>query len=175
MIEPNLVEPKTIGGLTRKPTKNEFFAEIYEFSDHNLRDILQNITDDYHVGAADEIRPFPRRKNFYQIINTDTRRKGGVHWVAFAQHNMRGYFFDPLGKPLSAYNKLWSHIVPENFKQIKVQKQKDRTVTCGSWCLHFIDSLITDSKMKNNRIAMLNKMYTRFPREYEKLYSNNIK
>lgn len=70
------------------------------------------------------------------IINLDTHKNPGTHWVAYKKINDRVMYFDSFGNlmpPLEVINYLGDNI-EYNYNQF----QKYNTYNCGHLCIEFL-------------------------------------
>ena len=91
----------------------------------------------FYVGTfmADQIQTL--KDNQCAIINTDSSRKQGTHWVAIKRIGIKTYFFDSYNRPhksLSTYfkNKRWVDI--QHSHNFESSFGRD----CGQLCLAFL-------------------------------------
>ena len=91
----------------------------------------------------DELKQMKPWNNENVIVNLDSSRGRGTHWVAFSKKGSRSLFYDSFGDlepPLEVRRYLSGSKIMYNF----TPEQKINTSICGHLCLKF---LIKASKM----------------------------
>lgn len=81
--------------------------------------------------------PSKPRKIECAIINLDTSKNPGTHWVAYIKHNDYSEYFDSFGNlkpPLELIKYLKNTSINYNY----IQRQIFGTVNCGHLCLNFL-------------------------------------
>jgi len=85
------------------------------------------------------------------IVNLDTIRGNGTHWVAYLKHGFDVEYFDSFGNlrpPIELQQYFDSGPYTTNVVYNFFPKQKNNTVNCGHLCLDF---LATRKNVFNNR------------------------
>ena len=71
------------------------------------------------------------------IINIDSSKGSGTHWVAYVKRGEKTIYYDSLGDlepPIELRQYLAGSSIHYNFEQ----EQKSNTVICGHLCLKFL-------------------------------------
>ena len=98
------------------------------------------------VFSADEM---PKLKNGTMcIINTDSSKKSGTHWVACYKYRNKIYMYDTFNRNVKLLSPYWKH----KHNIIDANKNRDESFnakTCGQQCISW---LIVAHKYKPNNI-----------------------
>lgn len=96
------------------------------------------VTKDHfqEVLAYDQIPE--KGKEGYYIINLDTSKEKGSHWIAIkiSHPPEKNLFFDSYG--LSPQKEKFKKFLKKNYLHNSVHLQHPLSTTCGQWCIFFI-------------------------------------
>lgn len=74
------------------------------------------------------------------IVNTDSEKEKGEHWVAFVVTNVTVEYFDPLGFP--PFDKNFQNFIKQHTKKKYYYNcktiQNPESTKCGKYCIEFI-------------------------------------
>src|SRR5690348_15687689 len=111
-----------------------------------LRKILHQfvpLTFDDQVLASDQL-DFIRKKKFAVILNSDTSKENGMHWLGLFKESEDVNiveFFDSFGMPIEFYSPhlkrfllIRRYDVLHNFKPL----QSMNSEVCGQYCIYFL-------------------------------------
>ena len=86
------------------------------------------------------------------IINNQSSKQNGMHWVSFYKYNNRLYGYDTFNRKVNKLSKFWNkkHIVNANKNRDESYNEKN----CGQRCICFL-LLFDKYKEKNNRCNII--------------------
>lgn len=96
------------------------------------------------VFMRDELPKHPHKKEC-GIVNLDSSKNPGSHWVAYAKYNNHVEYFDSYGN-LKPPKELIQYVGSEmyyNYENI----QRDHPYNCGHLCLKFLNKFWHDKKI----------------------------
>ena len=114
-----------------------------------LNKILFRITDNFVGSFASDQCPNARIRPFGVIMNTDSSREQGEHWVAlWVEEEGIGDYFDSFGFPplLPNLQKYVNKMCPNGFGYNNTTIQHPSSSACGLFCVAFIISKVLKTK-----------------------------
>jgi hypothetical protein len=86
----------------------------------------------------DDLANLNPRVNECAIVNLDTNRGDGTHWVAFWKNKHEKIYFDSFGAPPD--KRLVKYVKsPILYSTYQIQQFNDEN--CGQWCLYVLNEL----------------------------------
>ena len=104
------------------------------------------------VFMRDELKFKPLEKEC-GILNLDSSKNDGTHWVAWFKDKDNKIYFDSFGvqPPVELINYLKSPILYNTFQ---IQQYND--TNCGEWCLYILNELNKGRKYSNIILQVIN-------------------
>src|SRR3977135_695711 len=108
-----------------------------------LRQVMRKDPAFLGVFALDRIPSVVKRRNVKLIVNLDTSRKPGSHWVAIMKKDNIGYYYDSFGRTPPPVIEAWldENCTSWTFNSKKMQSSRDKTA-CGYLCITFLTNKI---------------------------------
>ena len=113
---------------------------INSTSNFQLKDILNDLNINGKILMRDELNKIKSTKKNNIIMNLQTSKDNGSHWVAIHKSCINNYYFDPYGilPTKEVYNYL-----DEPFHYNKIQIQQEGMECCGQLSLYVLYKLNT--------------------------------
>ena len=110
-------------------------------SNFQLRDIFSDLHINGKVLMRDELNKLSTTNKQNIIMNLQTSKDEGSHWVTVHKSKDLKYYFDPYGvlPTKEVYNYL-----DQPFSYNKIQVQPDGTECCGQLSMYFLYRLVAD-------------------------------
>ena len=106
---------------------------------------LRNVEGFLGTYASDEIPPKPDLKTFSIVVNVDSSRKPGSHWIALVYKTNTFYFIDSYGRRITNIlfadefkTTISNYIDGVSCKFVNKQLQQFTSNVCGEYCIYFI-------------------------------------
>ena len=107
-------------------------------SNFQLKNILNDLNIKGKVLMRDELNKIKSTKKNNIIMNLETSKDNGSHWVSIYKSCINNYYFDPYGilPTKEVYNYL-----DQPFHYNKLQIQQEGMECCGQLCLYILSKL----------------------------------
>ena len=117
---------------------------IHSTSNFRLIDILNGLKISAKVLMCDELNKIKSTKKSNIIMNLETSKDQGSHWVAIFKSCNNNYYFDPYG--LLPTKEVYNYL-NQPFYYNKLQIQEPGMECCGQLCLYILYKLNTTNDL----------------------------
>ena len=127
---------------------------INSTSNFQLKDILKELNINGKVLMRDELNKIKSTKKNNIIMNLETTKDNGSHWVCIYKSCINNYYFDPYGilPTKEVYNYL-----SQPFHYNKIQIQQEGMECCGQLCAYVLYKLNTSNDSFDDLILNMKK------------------
>lgn len=108
-------------------------------SNHQLNEICKDMPKYRGCFMQDELKEY---KNGYYILNTDTKKNTGIHWISVYTTPKTAYIFDSYGRDTHKITPILKKTIEASGRKIiesdKDQDQKGYSQLCGHLCVSWL-------------------------------------
>ena len=110
-------------------------------SNFTLKDILNDLNINGKVLMRDELNKIKSTKKNNIIMNLETSKDNGSHWVCIFKSCVNNYYFDPYG--VLPTKEVYVFLKDQSFHYNKIQIQQEGMECCGQLSLYVLYKLNT--------------------------------